>query len=73
MINKGCVAYLACDVDTTIEQKSKPMVNEFLDVFPEDLPGLPLDKEIEFVIDLLLGTAPSLQFLKLHTEWRHLN
>ena len=62
MINKGCVAYLACVVDTSIEQKSKPedipVVNEFLDVFPEDLPGLPPDREIEFVIDLLPGTAP---------------
>ena len=34
------------------------MVQEFLEVFPEDLPGLPLDREIEFVIDLLPGTAP---------------
>ena len=62
MINKDCLAYLACVVDTTIEQKSKPedipVVNEFLDVFSEDLPGLPQDREIEFVIDLLPGTAP---------------
>ena len=33
------------------------MVNEFLEVFPEELPGLPPDREIEFVIDLLPGTA----------------
>ena len=50
MINKGCVAYLACVVDTIIEQKSKPkdipVVNEFLDVVPKDLPGVPLDREI---------------------------
>ena len=42
MINRGCVAYLACVVDnTTIEQKSKPedipMGNEFLDLFLEHL------------------------------------
>jgi len=35
-----------------------PVVCEFLDVFPEDLPGLPPDREIEFKIDLILGTAP---------------
>ena len=33
-------------------------VNEFLDVFPDDLPGMPLDRDIEFIIELLPGTAP---------------
>ena len=33
------------------------MVREFLDVFPEDLPNLPPDQEIEFSINLLPGTA----------------
>ena len=34
------------------------MVRDFLDVFPEELPGMPPDREVEFVIDLLLRTAP---------------
>jgi hypothetical protein len=34
------------------------MVNEFLDVFPEDLPGMPPDRDIEFVIELKSGTTP---------------
>jgi hypothetical protein len=33
-------------------------VSEFPDVFPEELPGMPPDREIEFVIELVLGTAP---------------
>ena len=33
------------------------VVREFLDVFPEDLPGLPPDREVEFTIDVLSGTA----------------
>lgn len=33
------------------------MVGEFLDVFPEDLPSLPSDQEIEFSINLLFGTT----------------
>jgi hypothetical protein len=33
-------------------------VSEFLDVFSEELPGMPLDREIEFVIELVPGTAP---------------
>jgi hypothetical protein len=35
-----------------------PVVNEFPDVFPEELPGMPPDRDIEFVIELKLGTAP---------------
>ena len=34
------------------------VVNEFRDVFPDDLPGLPRDREIEFNIELAPGTAP---------------
>ena len=33
-------------------------VKDFLDVFPEELLGMPPDREVEFVIDLLPGTAP---------------
>jgi hypothetical protein len=35
-----------------------PVVDEFLDVFPDDLPGMPPDRDIEFIIELLPGTAP---------------
>jgi hypothetical protein len=35
-----------------------PVVCEFLDVFPEDLPGLPLERDVEFVIELKPGTTP---------------
>jgi hypothetical protein len=34
------------------------VVRDFSDVFPEELPGMPPDREVEFVIDLLPGTAP---------------
>jgi hypothetical protein len=34
------------------------MVKDFPDVFPEELLGTPPDTEVEFVIDLLPGTAP---------------
>jgi hypothetical protein len=33
------------------------VVNEFPDVFPEELPGMPPDRDIEFVIELKPGTA----------------
>jgi hypothetical protein len=35
-----------------------PVVNEFLNVFPEELLGMPLDWDIEFVIELKPGTTP---------------
>ena len=55
MMRKGCEAFLAYVIDTKKEGKrleSLPVVNEFIDVFPEDLPRLPPDREIEFSIDL---------------------
>nr|GEX26731.1 hypothetical protein [Tanacetum cinerariifolium] len=48
-----------------IEDKSKekrledvPTVRDFPEVFPEDLPGLPPIRQVEFQIDLVLGAAP---------------
>jgi hypothetical protein len=35
-----------------------PVVNEFLNVFPEELPGMPPDRYIKFVIELKSGTSP---------------
>ena len=62
LLDSGCIGYLASVIDTELEQTSKPqdvpVVREFLKVFPEDLPGLPPDREIEFAIDLAPGTAP---------------
>jgi hypothetical protein len=34
------------------------VVRDFPDVFPEELPEMPPDREVEFVIDLLPATAP---------------
>ena len=34
------------------------MVRNYPDVFPEELLGMPLDHDVEFIIDLLLGTGP---------------
>jgi hypothetical protein len=61
LLRKGCQGYLAYVIDTEkseVKLDDIPIVREFPDVFPEELPGLPLDREIEFSIDLALGTAP---------------
>jgi hypothetical protein len=43
------------DATSTLDIRT---ISEFLDVFPEELPGMPLDYKIEFVIELVPGTAP---------------
>jgi hypothetical protein len=35
-----------------------PVVNEFPDVFPEELPGMPPDRDIQFVVKLKPGSIP---------------
>ena len=35
-----------------------PIVKEYPDVFPQELPGMPPDRDVEFLIDLLPGTGP---------------
>jgi hypothetical protein len=37
--------------------ESISVVEEFMDVFSEELPGMPQEREVEFYIDLILGTA----------------
>ncbi|GJU84305.1 putative reverse transcriptase domain-containing protein [Tanacetum coccineum] len=53
------------DVVIVMEKKSDekrlediPVVREFPEVFPEDLPGLPPVRQVEFQIDLIPGAAP---------------
>jgi hypothetical protein len=43
---------------TNIKLEDIPIVCEYPDVFPDDLPGIPLDRDIEFIIELQPGTAP---------------
>jgi hypothetical protein len=43
---------------TDIKVKDIPVVCEYSDVFPDDLPGMPPDRDIEFIIELQPGTAP---------------
>ena len=43
---------------TVKEVENITVVWEFLDVFPEDLPGLPRDRDVQFSIELKPGTAP---------------
>ncbi|CAL9018654.1 unnamed protein product [Prunus brigantina] len=63
LLKKGCVGYLAHIIDTreVTLNLGDVVVREFLDVFPDDLPSLPLQKEVEFTIELIPGTNPIYQ------------
>ncbi|GJT53845.1 putative reverse transcriptase domain-containing protein [Tanacetum coccineum] len=60
-IEKGCELFLA----QVTEQESKEkrlkdvlVIRDFPEVFPEELPGLPPPRQVEFRIDLIPGAAP---------------
>ena len=60
MVWKGCEAYLAYVIETEKARPSVsdiPIVSDFPDVFPGELPGLPPQREIEFDIDVVLGAT----------------
>ncbi|KAE8667313.1 Kinesin-3 [Hibiscus syriacus] len=61
MIIKDSEAFLAYILDTRSSQSDIEgirIVKEFSDVFPEELPGLPLDREVEFEIEIYYGSTP---------------
>ena len=61
LIQQGGWAFLACAVNTKEKEKpidTVPVVNEFMDVSLEDLPGIPPLREVDFRIDLEPGTGP---------------
>ena len=43
---------------TGVVQEEVPVVKDYPDVFLEELPGMPPDRDIEFLIELLPGTGP---------------
>ena len=52
------VLLVAAHAEASPDLTSIPVVCEFLDVFPEDLPRLPPNREVEFSIKLEPDTAP---------------
>ncbi|XP_027155548.1 uncharacterized protein LOC113755883, partial [Coffea eugenioides] len=61
MLHKGARGFLAFLINAPSDQvklEDVPVVREFLDVFPKELKTLPPEREVEFKIDLVPGTAP---------------
>ena len=65
-VRKGCKAYAVTITDEegkTETDKLKiediPVLKEYTDVFPEEIPGLPPRRELDFTIELVPGAVPS--------------
>ncbi|XP_059654941.1 uncharacterized protein LOC132301729 [Cornus florida] len=54
----GLLGYVVDTENKEVTFENVPVVQEFTDVFPDDLPGLPVDREVDFTIELVPGTAP---------------
>ncbi|KAI3791672.1 hypothetical protein L2E82_05533 [Cichorium intybus] len=60
-ISKGgmfYLAYVAVAKPIKVGVANVNVVNKFPDVFPDELPGLPPDRHVEFTIELIPGAAP---------------
>ncbi|XP_057249962.1 uncharacterized protein LOC130591075 [Beta vulgaris subsp. vulgaris] len=61
LLSKGHYGYLCSVVDLTKPEPSLsdiPIVCEYPDIFPEEIPGMPPEREIDFSINLVPGSAP---------------
>ena len=69
-VQRKCTGSLASVGGTTRSDVTSPgstrVVCDYADVFPDSLPGLPPQREIEFVIDLVSGLS---LFPRPHTAW----
>ncbi|GJT41959.1 putative reverse transcriptase domain-containing protein [Tanacetum coccineum] len=60
-ISRGCQVFIAQVMEKKSDEKRLEditVVREFLEIFPEDLPGLPPVRQVEFQIDLIPGATP---------------
>ncbi|GJW84289.1 putative reverse transcriptase domain-containing protein [Tanacetum coccineum] len=60
-IERGCHLFLAHVTEKKPKEKrleDVPVIRDFPEVFPDDLPGLPPPRQVEFRIDLVPGAAP---------------
>ena len=60
-MRKYCETFLALIFDSKrgqVDVEKILVVREFLDVFPEELPSIPLEMEVDLSIKIILGTTP---------------
>ena len=60
-MRKGCETFLVVILDSKrgqVDVEKILVVREFPDVFPEELPGIPLEREVDLSIEIVPGTVP---------------
>nr|GEX32680.1 putative reverse transcriptase domain-containing protein [Tanacetum cinerariifolium] len=60
-VKRGCHLFLAYVTESKSKEKrieDLPVIHDFPEVFPEELPGLPPSRQVEFRIDLVARVAP---------------
>ena len=60
-MRKGCETFLAMILDSKrgqVDVDKIPIVREFPDVFPEELPGIPLKREVDLSIEIVPEIVP---------------
>ena len=65
-VRKGCKAYAVTITDEEsiikidkLKVEDIPILKEYVDVLPEEIPGLPPKRELDFTIELVPGAVPS--------------
>ncbi|XP_073061867.1 uncharacterized protein [Primulina eburnea] len=61
LLDSGHEGFLVYAVDLSQDERrisDIPVVREFPDVFPEEIPGFPPEREVEFSFELMPGTEP---------------
>ena len=59
-MRKGCETFLVVILNSKrgqVDVEKIPVVREFPDVFPEELPGIPLEREVDLYIEIVPGTT----------------
>ena len=60
-MRKGCETFLVVILDSKrcqVDVEQIPVVREFPDVFLEELLGIPLERDVDLAIEIVLGTVP---------------
>ncbi|GKB27801.1 putative reverse transcriptase domain-containing protein [Tanacetum coccineum] len=71
-ISRGCQVFVVQVMEKKSDKKRLediPVVREFLEVFPENIPGLPPVRQVEFQTDLIPGTAQELNKLTVKNRY----
>ena len=76
-LRKGCEAFLALVLDFKrghVNLENIPVIKELPDVFLEELPGLPPEREVDLSIEIVQGTTPisKAPYLMAPTELKEL-